>query len=326
MSTPPIRKVLITGGRETGGLQAYALALAEGFRQLGFTAEVVAPTSLLHRLRELRDPGTLKILSTTAVFAAPLARNCICVAHGFPRPDAQGWLRTILILASLKLANLTRRCPLVAVSDYVAVHLEAVYNLRVQAAIRNPVQNLFLEHPEANSERSYITYVGRLIAAKNVHKLLPSMRRMLDQHPSLRICIAGSGPLLPMLKEIAGTDPRIEFTGDIPSLAIRDLLRKTCVFASANETEPFGITYLEALSQGCAVVMPACGGGIEIAPYLIGTQIQLMSLDFAEDTTDKAFRDALCHSGQVFDLQGYHAHQVASRYLKCAERGGIILP
>jgi hypothetical protein len=40
------------------------------------------------------------------------ARRAICVAHGFPRPDAQGWLKILAILASMKLGNLSPGCSL----------------------------------------------------------------------------------------------------------------------------------------------------------------------------------------------------------------------
>src|SRR5882757_5922630 len=130
-------KVLITGGREVGGLSVFAEGLREGFTELGIAAEIISPSGILSRWRDLRDPGVLKILSTTAVFAAPFARRAICVAHGFPRPDAQGWPKTLAILASFKLANLSSDSRLTTVSDYVAVHLRAIYRLRVDAVIHN---------------------------------------------------------------------------------------------------------------------------------------------------------------------------------------------
>jgi len=42
---------------------------------------------------------------------------------------------------------------------------------------------------------------------------------------------------------------------------VRDCLRRTRIFVSGNVAEGFGITYLEALTQGCIVAMPASGGG-----------------------------------------------------------------
>jgi glycosyltransferase involved in cell wall biosynthesis len=315
----PVRKVLITGGRETGGLNGFAQALAEGFGSMGLAVEVIGPGAIFRRWRELRDPSILKILSTMAVFAAPFARHALCIAHGFPRPATQGWHRTLAILVSLKIANLSPHCRLVAVSHYIAAHLRGVYNLRVDATVRNPVQKIFSEPWIDAPERTHLAYVGRLISDKNVCRLLPAMQRLLDEDRRLRISIIGDGPLKRELERIAQGDPRIEFPGNLNSAGVLQRLRQTCVFLSGNEMEPFGITYLEALSQGCAVVMPACGGGLEIAPELIGSQIQLFPISFDEEGILSALRRALPNVGKAFPLNGYRAVDAAKAYLEVAE-------
>jgi hypothetical protein len=68
-------KVLITGRRQFGGVTSFAEGLRAGFRELGVSVEIVPPSRILMRWRELRDPRVLKILITTAVFAAPPARS-----------------------------------------------------------------------------------------------------------------------------------------------------------------------------------------------------------------------------------------------------------
>jgi glycosyltransferase involved in cell wall biosynthesis len=299
-----------------GGLEACVQALAEGFKALGIASEIVSPQEIWRRQRELRDPTMLKILSTAAVFAAPFARRAVCVAHGFPRPDAQGWGRTLGILASLALANRSRGCRLAAVSNYVAAHLRGVYGLRVDAVIRNAVQPMFLEPwEEANGERTYVTYAGRLLPAKNLHRLLPAMRRLLDEDLRLRVCVIGDGPQRRELESSVKGDTRIEFPGSLASRAVRAKLRETRVFVSGNEMEPFGITYIEALSQGCAVAMPACGGGIEIAPQLIGSQVQLLPLSFESGAVLEALRRACEAPRRPVPMTGFAPIDAAASYL-----------
>jgi glycosyltransferase involved in cell wall biosynthesis len=313
-----ISNVIITGGRETGGLQSFAVTLADGFVQLGIPAEVISPRQIYSRWRDLRDINTLKVLSTTAVYAAPFARRAICMAHGFPRADAQGWTTTLGILASFKLSGMRQKPCLVAVSYYSSVHLSATYNIRINAVIHNPLNPLFLAPAQADQDRYYLTYVGRLHPAKNIHRLLPAMQGVLEEHPELRICVVGDGVLRNSLETRFGHDPRIEFAGDLHSSAVREVLSRTKVFISGNEMEPFGITYLEALSQGCSVVMPACGGGLEIAPELIGTNIQLMPLCFDSEGIKKAISRALNFCGASVSLGRYEAKNVASNYLNIA--------
>jgi glycosyltransferase involved in cell wall biosynthesis len=318
MSTELPTKVLITGGREVGGLSTFAAGLREGFEELGIPAEIIQPSGILSRWRDLRDPRVLKILSTTAVFAAPLARRAICVAHGFPRADAQGWLKVLAILASLKLANLSPDCRLATVSEYVAVHLRTIYKLCVDAVIHNPLQSVFCEQWQSSEPRNYLTYVGRLIPAKNLHRLLPAMQQLLDEDPALRICIIGDGPQRQELEALVQDISRVEFAGALDATAVRAYLRKTKIFVSGCETEALGLAYVEALSQGCAVAMPACGGGLEIAADLIGNQIQLLPLGFDKRRiTDTLARLATIKNEEIGTraLHAYHPELIARAYL-----------
>lgn len=317
MTTP--RKVLITRGREVGGLTAFATGLSEGFAALGIPSEEIPPNDVFKRWRDLRDPGVLKILSTTAVFAAPFARRAICVAHGFPRVDVAKWAKAAGIFASYKVASLHSEAKLVAVSDYVAAQLRCLFNVRAEAVIRNPVRSCFLEATDEPAERCYVTYVGRILPAKNLHRLLPAMRDLQSENPSLRICIIGDGPQLESLRTSFGAEPSIEFAGNLEPLEVRKRLRQTKVFVSGNEMEPFGITYLEALSQGCAVAMPASGGGVEIALDHVGTQVQLFPLSFERRDVLSALRRAFNSRATSVSLSGYEPRAVAQAYLETGE-------
>jgi hypothetical protein len=99
-------KILITGGREIGGVSSFAEGLRAGFAELGIPVEINSPSRIFSRLQELRDPRILKILSTTAIYSAPFARRSICMAHGVPCADSQGWWKMTAIIFSHKLANL----------------------------------------------------------------------------------------------------------------------------------------------------------------------------------------------------------------------------
>jgi len=186
-------KVLITGAARSGRAQ-----LCRGprgrFHSVGNEVEIVSPLRVFTRWRELGDPRVLKILSTGAVFAAPLARRAICMAHGVPQANSQGWRTLVAIVASFKLANLCSGVRLVCVSHYTAASLLALYNIRTDAVVHNAVKPLYLEPiPEPPAERRYVTYVGRLTVAKNLHRIVPAVRDLLDENPGLRMCIIGVG-------------------------------------------------------------------------------------------------------------------------------------
>jgi glycosyltransferase involved in cell wall biosynthesis len=240
MSVTPPKKVLIAGGKSDGGIASFAEALRCGFAELGLPAEVATHSNILRRFGELRDPEVLKILSTTTVFAAPFARRTVCMAHGIPCAALQGWPTA---------ADASPGTQLIAVSEYSALHLRAIFGLRVDAVIHNPVHPLFMEAmPQPQPEREAITYVGRLHGAKNVDRLLPAMRDVLDENPGLHAWIIGDGPIRPELELIGAGDGRIEFLGALNASQVRDRLRRSRVFVSACPTEAFGIAYIEALS------------------------------------------------------------------------------
>lgn len=309
-------KVLLTGGRETGGLTSFAEALAEGFRGLGIPAEIIPPSRIWSRWHDLRDPGVLKVLSTTAMFAAPFARRALCVSHGYPSPVFLGWKKFFGHVCADRLAILSPEARFITVSQYSAIHLEAALALKVDAVIPNPIKSAFLEpFNHAAEERRFLTFAGRLHPDKNVHLLLPAMMDVLNEAPKLEVLVIGDGPQREMLKTMAAGNPRVHFTGTLDSIELRSRLRRTRVFASGCAYEALGIAYLEALSQGCNLAMPACGGGLEIAPELIGSRIQLMPLPLECSSIRSAIQRALGYPNSDVDLEAYSPRVVAQAYL-----------
>jgi len=309
-------KVLITGGREIGGVRSFAEGLAAGFTALGIEVEIVSPLRVFTRWRELGDPRVLKILSTGAVFWAPLARRAICMAHGVPQANSQGWRTLVAIVASFKLANLCSGVRLVCVSHYTAASLLALYNIRTDAVVHNAVKPLYLE-PNAgpHAERRYVTYVGRLTVAKNLHRIVPAVRDLLDENPGLRMCIIGVGEQQAELEAMIGGDARFEFKGAPDDRAVRDWLRRTRIFVSGNVAEGFGITYLEALTQGCIVAMPASGGGLEISPENIGRSVQLFPLSLGRSEILATLRRAIDEQPRPVDTAPFTAVAAVEAFL-----------
>jgi glycosyltransferase involved in cell wall biosynthesis len=316
----PPKRVLITGGHELGGVASFAEALGGGFQDLGIPAEVLSPSQLLRRWRTLRDPEVLKILSTTAVFAAPLARRVICIAHGVPSAEAQGWSRVIGVPFSFKYANAVPGAQVVAVSHYTAATIGGIFNVRFDGVVLNPIKPIYLESPGAATDRCYVTFVGRLVALKNVHRLLPAVLDLLQEVPWLRTCIIGDGPQRSVLEAIARGNERVEFKGNPGDHAVRECLRRTRVFISGNTTEGLGITFLEALSQGCVVAMPACGGGLELALERVGHGVQLLPISLNRAEVLSILRRAIQLESVPMSMDTYSPRAVASAYLEVDSR------
>ena len=314
-----VKKVIISSGREVGGLNAFATSLAEGFREIGIEAEVLPLKVILReRRKDLRDESVLKIFSTTAVFISPFCKNVIAVAHGFPRLDAQGFIKWAAILLSFKLSY--KYAVLSCVSNYVKLHLKAFFNIQTDGVIFNAVLPLFLEGDVANEDRKHITYIGRLHKVKNVTVFLEPLKKILEKYPDFDVLIIGHGADKDIIEKAVENNPKFLVLPPKEPEEVIEILKRTDVFFSGCETEALGISYIEALMQGAKIVMPNSGGGLEIAPTLIGKRIFTFNLSMDEKTVFDALEAAVTsRSCAYFDSTPFAPKEVAEQYLKLSE-------
>jgi glycosyltransferase involved in cell wall biosynthesis len=195
--------------------------------------------------------------------------------------------------------------------------LGAIFNVKSDAVILNPVKRVFLENwTDSGSERCYITYVGRLVKIKNLHRMIPAIQDILNENPGLRMCIIGDGEQAPELRAMVADDPRFEFKGLPDDATVCETLRRSKLFVSGNEVEGFGITYLEAMTQGCIVAMPGSGGGIEIALEKVGRSVQLLPLSWDRAELRTALRRALEQKWEPISTSAYTVDSVVESYLR----------
>ena len=100
--------------------------------------------------------------------------------------------------------------------------------------------------------------VGRLVEQKDYPTQLHAFALAVARVPSLRMAIAGDGPLRPQLERLArelAIADRVRFVGnwdDVPAL-----LKTVDFFALASKFEPFGVALLEAKAAGLPIVATA---------------------------------------------------------------------
>lgn len=107
--------------------------------------------------------------------------------------------------------------------------------------------------------------VGRLVGLKNHSLLLAEVPALLREHPTLRVVIAGDGPLASTLQaqiDDLGIGACVTLLGSRPDIA--DLLPGFDVFVLPSKTEGLSIALLEACASGLAIVASAVGGNPEI--------------------------------------------------------------
>lgn len=100
----------------------------------------------------------------------------------------------------------------------------------------------------------HVGFMGRITVDKGIEYLIRAFRALDDEHARLLIAgdyttVAG-GSNIAQLREEAGGDPRIRFTGLLRGEAVRDFYASIDVFALPSISESFGIVQVEAMMAG----------------------------------------------------------------------------
>jgi len=103
-------------------------------------------------------------------------------------------------------------------------------------------------------------FCGRLVPEKRVDLLLEAWGGVAGSHPEATLVIAGSGPLEPALRRMAG--PGVRFVGAVDDVA--PWLRAADVFVLPSDTEGLSNALLEAMAAGLPVVATRVGGAEDV--------------------------------------------------------------
>lgn len=142
---------------------------------------------------------------------------------------------------------------------------EEIYNLMVDGIYTIGIDESLIKQIEDNNDKrsrtKNILFVGRIVSAKNLEQAL---RAVVKVNPDLyeSFDIYGYGEEEDKLKKQYKTCHKIKFKGQIAHNNIYNIYKKSKVFISLNPSEPFGITYEEALASGLYIIAPNTGGQV----------------------------------------------------------------
>ncbi|MBP1993584.1 1,4-alpha-glucan branching protein domain-containing protein [Paenibacillus eucommiae] len=125
-----------------------------------------------------------------------------------------------------------------------------------------------LQALKKSGQEQIVCFLGRLVHEKGVHILLEAMHHIIHKLPDIKLLIAGSGPSLEWLQELAAPlREHVQFVGFLDEADKYSLLQlaDVCVFPSLYE--PFGIVALEAMATGTPVIASDVGGLSEIIEH-----------------------------------------------------------
>src|SRR5262249_36764145 len=113
----------------------------------------------------------------------------------------------------------------------------------------------------------YILCVAMHNEKKGIDVLLRAFALIHDKEPSLKLVLAGDGPLHGQLKDLAsalGIANKVEFLGQQGRVQVVNLLHRCEVFVLPSRSEPFGIVLAEAMACKKPIVATTAGGIPEI--------------------------------------------------------------
>lgn len=127
--------------------------------------------------------------------------------------------------------------------------------------------------PETAQQGKYgIAILGRVRKQKGVHLFVESCIQVLEKHPDYTAVVVGAirsadEELVESLKEKiaeAGLSHRIIFAGEQNFVDIPNIFRSLSLVVALSDNEGFGLTILEAMSSGSAVLASEAGAWPEV--------------------------------------------------------------
>jgi glycosyltransferase involved in cell wall biosynthesis len=142
-------------------------------------------------------------------------------------------------------------------SESTATRLERLVNTQENELIANPIgidaKEFEMCIPE---DAKRVVSISKLSPRKRINDLLRAWDLVETEHPAATLSIAGSGPLDDQLQKLRRelNLSNVTFEGFVSESRKHELLSSASVSAAPTLYEGFGVSVLEAMASGCAVV------------------------------------------------------------------------
>ena len=148
----------------------------------------------------------------------------------------------------------------------IAVPSEFLREL-IHAQVKLPVEvvpNSVLRYlGRSRARKNRVLVAARIVERKGVQHLVEAAA---DLDAGWEICVAGDGPYLPAVRELARQKGgRVRFTGFLPREELQKLYLSSKIFVFPSLRENMPMVLLEAMSAGCAVITTNVSGCAETA-------------------------------------------------------------
>lgn len=145
-------------------------------------------------------------------------------------------------------------------SDYMKQHL-LDHGFNNSQILVNPLYTLAENKADNFSKRDILLFVGQVVRGKGIDILLHALKQISED---LKLVICGSGVQEAEFKALAtelGVDGKVDWVGKVPKEELDAYYRRAiCLVMPSRVPETFGLTGLEAMSYGTAVIASNVGG------------------------------------------------------------------
>ena len=181
------------------------------------------------------------------------------------------------------------------------------------------------------ADATVVTAIGRMIEVKGLHVLAEAAEAILAHRPNVHLVFAGDGPERSRVEALAKRGAhcnRIHFTGAMGREQIVQLLADSDLFVNPGvidrngRAEGLGITTLEAMASGLAVVGSRAGGIIEtIQDGVTGRLVPpgdapALAIRVGELLDDPELRSRLGRAGQQAAREHFAWPALAARVMR----------
>jgi glycosyltransferase involved in cell wall biosynthesis len=161
----------------------------------------------------------------------------------------------------------------------------------------------------AATETFDVLFMGRVQRHKGIEVLVRAFRALSD--PSLRLHVAGTGPLLDACKALAQADDRIRFYGFVAGELRRSLLENAdCMVQPSLWPDNYPVTIQEAFQSGPVVIASRIGG----IPEMVRDGVNGLLVEPGDETAIAAAIDHLHHSPELLAKLRASALETARLY------------
>lgn len=174
--------------------------------------------------------------------------------------------------------------------------------------------------------RPVILFLGRVTPKKGLDRLIPAMKDV----PDVDLLVAGNdeeGHAVQMasLARAVGVGHRVTFCGPVYGAAKAELYRRSTVFCLPSRSENFGNVVLEAMLEGCPVVVTADVGAASIVMQVGGGVVSSgdpkgLAASLRRLIADRTLRLSMAISGRKAMLQSYGWDTFATRMVDVYRR------